>query len=152
MLLIEGREIRVVGTPDGRGAVCDGVTLTVNQARSGPAAKAFLTNLARDRLTAASDKYAERIGHRFRAITLRDTRSRWGSCTAERRLMYSWRLAMAPADVLDYVAAHEVAHLEHMDHSADFWRAVAQLCPNYESHRTWLRENGPSLHRFVFTD
>ena len=64
--------------------------------------------------------------------------------------MYSWRLAMAPPEVLDYVAAHEVAHLAHMDHSPRFWAAVRGLCPDYETHRAWLRQNGAGLHRWQF--
>ena len=64
--------------------------------------------------------------------------------------MYSWRLAMAPPEVLDYVAAHEVAHLAHMDHSAAFWAAVARLCPGFEQPRAWLRQNGTSLHAWRF--
>ncbi len=66
--------------------------------------------------------------------------------------MYSWRLIMAPPDVLDYVAAHEVSHLVHMDHSPAFWEQVASICPNYAAHRTWLRENGADLHRYRFRD
>lgn len=65
--------------------------------------------------------------------------------------MYSWRLVMAPPEVLDYVAAHEVAHLAEMNHSAQFWSTVAELCPNYKSPRAWLRENGQDLHRYRFT-
>jgi predicted metal-dependent hydrolase len=66
--------------------------------------------------------------------------------------MYSWRLVMAPEAVLDYVAAHEVAHLARMDHSPAFWEIVARLCPDHARHRRWLRTQGSELHRFVFTD
>jgi len=64
--------------------------------------------------------------------------------------MYSWRLIMAPPDVLEYVAAHEVAHLQHMDHSARFWGVVEQLFPNHQACRTWLRTHGNALHRVRF--
>lgn len=64
--------------------------------------------------------------------------------------MYSWRLIMAPPEVLNYVAAHEVAHLVEMNHSAAFWAVVGLLCPDYRSHRSWLREHGDSLHRISF--
>ena len=64
--------------------------------------------------------------------------------------MYSWRLIMAPPDVLNYVAAHEVAHLREMNHSRDFWNLVAQIFPNYEGPRAWLRENGGQLHAWKF--
>lgn len=64
--------------------------------------------------------------------------------------MYSWRLIMAPPDVLDYVAAHEVAHLREMNHSQAFWKLVDQICPGYEAPRAWLRENGNQLHAWQF--
>lgn len=111
---------------------------------------ALLKLLARDRLIAASDHYAAALGTDYSAIQLRDTRSRWGSCSSQGKLMYSWRLIMAPPDVLDYVAAHEVAHLREMNHSAAFWKLVDQICPGYEAPRAWLRENGNQLHAWQF--
>ncbi|MHA6266232.1 M48 family metallopeptidase [Aliiroseovarius sp. CAU 1755] len=112
--------------------------------------EALLKREARDRLAAASDHYAERVGRSFGRISLRDTRSRWGSCSSQGNLMYSWRLVMAPATVLDYVAAHEVAHLVHMDHSPRFWAQVEAICPDYRVPRAWLRANGTELHRYRF--
>lgn len=112
---------------------------------------AFLRFAAQQRLTAASDRYAAALGRGYRQISLRDTRSRWGSCTADGRLMYSWRLIMAPPDVLDYVAAHEIAHLAEMNHSARFWAHVARLMPDYPHHRAWLRQHGRDLHRYDFS-
>ncbi len=110
----------------------------------------WLKAQARHELTIASQHYAAKLGCEFAGITLRDTRSRWGSCSSAGALMYSWRLILAPASVLDYVAAHEVAHLKLMSHSADFWALVAQLKPGYERDRDWLRKNGPSLHSYDF--
>ncbi|MEY3959547.1 MAG: hypothetical protein RIR14_200, partial [Pseudomonadota bacterium] len=81
---------------------------------------------------------------------LRDTRSRWGSCTAEGALMYSWRLIMAPPPVLRYVAAHEVAHLVEMNHSPQFWAVVDRLYPGWEAQRAWLRSHGSALHGLRF--
>jgi predicted metal-dependent hydrolase len=112
----------------------------------------FLKASARRHLVAASEHYATALGRPVGRISLRDTRSRWGSCTASGDLMYSWRLIMAPAEVLDYVAAHEVAHLVEMNHSQDFWDVVAGLCPDYARHRAWLRREGAALHRYRFTD
>ncbi len=112
--------------------------------------RAFLIGAARARLAAASDLHAAALGRGYAGITLRDTRSRWGSCSARGGLMYSWRLVMAPPEVLDYVAAHEVAHLAEMNHSPAFWAVVRQLCPGYEAPRAWLRAEGPALHRFDF--
>ena len=110
----------------------------------------YLKALARERLAAASDLYASRLGRTYSALTLRDTRSRWGSCTTQGRLMYSWRLVLAPPDVLSYVAAHEVAHLAHMDHSPAFWRTVADIFGEYDRQRAWLRGEGNALHRYRF--
>jgi len=80
-------------------------------------------------------------------ITIRDTRSRWGSCSAKGCLSFSWRLVMAPESVLDYVVSHEVAHLEHMNHSRAFWATVETLHPDATMAQAWLRTNGEGLHR-----
>jgi hypothetical protein len=90
------------------------------------------------------------LGRPYTRITLRDTRSRWGSCASSGALSYSWRLIMAPPEVLDYVAAHEVAHLAEMNHSAAYWAGVARLLPGYEAPRQWLRAHGAGLHRYRF--
>ncbi|ROU03677.1 M48 family metallopeptidase [Histidinibacterium lentulum] len=116
----------------------------------GPRVAAFLRTAARDRLARASDNHAAALGRSYGRITLRDTRSRWGSCTSEGNLMYSWRLVMAPPEVLDYVAAHEVAHLQEMNHSRAFWAVVARLVPGYDAHRLWLRSHGAELHAVRF--
>lgn len=113
---------------------------------------AFLRAAARDSLAAAADRHAAAVGRSYRSLTLRDVRSRWGSCTARGDLMFSWRLVMAPPEVLDYVAAHEVAHLVRMDHSPAFWSVVQDLFPDHAACRRWLRENGGSLHRLHVTD
>ena len=112
--------------------------------------QAWLKEQARAALTRASDHYADRLGRRYTRLTLRDTRSRWGSCSSAGALMYSWRLILAPTDVLNYVAAHEVAHLKEMNHSAAFWRVVDQLYGPHQDARAWLRHEGPKLHRFRF--
>lgn len=110
----------------------------------------FLKQTARDRLAAASGHYATLLGRPYTRLTLRDTRSRWGSCTADGGLMYSWRLVMAPPEVLAYVAAHEVAHLAEMNHSAAFWSVVTKLYGDYRAPRRWLRDKGGDLHRYRF--
>ena len=116
----------------------------------GPATAAFLRAEAKARLDRLCPEHAAALGRTVTAIALRDTRSRWGSCTAAGRLMFSWRLAMAPPEVLDYVAAHEVAHLVEMNHSRAFWSLVARLCPEARTHRAWLRRHGAGLHRWRF--
>ena len=80
-------------------------------------------------------------------VTIRDTRSRWGSCAPNGNLSFSWRLVMAPMDVLDYVVAHEVSHLRHMDHSPAFWETVNSLGVDPEAGRKWLNANGERLMR-----
>ncbi|NIZ10076.1 M48 family metallopeptidase [Pseudooceanicola sp. HF7] len=116
----------------------------------GPRLAAWLKALARDRLAEASDLYADRLGRGYARLTLRDTRSRWGSCTADAGLMYSWRLVMAPPEVLAYVAAHEVAHLAQMNHSPAFWAEVERIHGPYKTQRGWLRQKGSDLHRYRF--
>ncbi|KIC40355.1 zinc metalloprotease [Ruegeria sp. ANG-R] len=110
----------------------------------------FLKELARDRLTGACDDYAAILGRPYSSLTLRDTRSRWGSCSSTGGLMFSWRLILAPSDVLHYVAAHEVAHLAEMNHSPAFWAQVERIYGPYKESRRWLRENGADLHRYRF--
>lgn len=110
----------------------------------------FLKLRARDRLVAASDRYAAQLGRTVAQISLRDTRSRWGSCSAQGALMYNWRLIMAPPAVLDYVAAHEVAHLIEMNHSPAFWAVVARLYPDWQAQRVWLKRHGAGLQAVQF--
>ena len=152
LLPIEGRPVAI--TPAAiRGVRLDGTRLLVPEGRpSGPVVAAFLRHLAHARLVPACDRHARNLGRPFRALTLRDTRSRWGSCTHDGRLMFSWRLAMAPPEVLDYVAAHEVAHLAHMDHSPAFWAATGRLCPGWQGPRDWLRQNGHALLAWRFRE
>ncbi len=102
---------------------------------------------ARREISRRAAAKAASIGRTPRRITIRDARSRWGSCSAGGGLSFSWRLMMAPEAVLDYVVAHEVAHLAHMNHSARFWRTVAKLADDVEASRAWLRGNGARLHR-----
>ena len=125
--------------------------LPPGESRAAARTEAFLKLQARVRLQAASDHYAALAGRRHAGVTLRDTRSRWGSCSADGRLMYSWRLIMAPRQVLDYVAAHEVAHLVEMNHSPAFWAVVRGLMPDYALHRRWLKTLGNQLHRYDFS-
>lgn len=81
-------------------------------------------------------------------ITLRDTRSRWGSCSANGNLSFCWRLVMAPEPVLDYVVAHEVSHLKHRNHGPDFWDTVARVCADMDESKAWINSNGEKLHRY----
>jgi predicted metal-dependent hydrolase len=109
----------------------------------------FLKVAARQELTAASRRYAAAMGVTYRRITIRDQKSRWGSCSANGDLSYSWRLILTPPYVLDYVAAHEVAHLVHLNHGRRFWRLVLTHCSDAGRAKKWLKEKGHEVHRFV---
>ncbi|MBL8893340.1 MAG: M48 family metallopeptidase [Rhizobiales bacterium] len=108
----------------------------------------WLKREAKRDLLEASDHHARAIGVTFSKLSVRDQASRWGSCTADGSLSYSWRLVLAPSHVLDYVAVHEVAHLKHMNHGMRFWRLVLAHCPHAGEARSWLRHHGASLHRY----
>jgi len=110
----------------------------------------FLGREARRDLAAAVARHAAGLGVASpNALRVGDPRSRWGSCSARRTLSFSWRIVLAPPDVLDYVAAHEVAHLVEMNHGPRFWALVARLCPGHEAARRWLKANGAALHAVV---
>lgn len=109
----------------------------------------WLKREARRKIDERVSWYAEQLGVRPRRITIRDTSSRWGSCSSARSLSFSWRLILAPPAVLDYVVAHEVAHLRELNHKPRFWRLVESLGPEIDASQTWLSENGALLHRYA---
>lgn len=153
-VLFTGRDHALVADGGRAARIGDGVIHLPLSApeKTGARLAALFKHEARARLHQASAHYADQVGREFSRITLRDTRSRWGSCSSTGGLMYSWRLVMAPPAVLEYVAAHEVAHLVHMDHSRAFWGQVAQIYPDYAAPRQWLRDHGTDLHRYRFRD
>jgi len=108
----------------------------------------FLRREARRDLEAASLNFVRMLGLAARRVVVRDQSSRWGSCSTTGVLSFSWRLILAPSHVLDYLAAHEVAHLVEMNHSAKFWRLVQRLCPDHERAKVWLDVHGADLHRY----
>jgi hypothetical protein len=108
----------------------------------------FLKREARRDLEAAVARHAEKLNVKPRRIALRDTSSRWGSCSTTGALNFSWRLIFAPPFVLDYLAAHEVSHIVHMNHSPMFWKLTRRLFPETERAEAWLRAHGAALHRF----
>ncbi|WP_029350638.1 SprT family zinc-dependent metalloprotease [Bosea sp. 117] len=108
----------------------------------------FLRREARRDLLEASRRHAAALGVSIARVTLRDTASRWGSCAANGALSYSWRLILAPPFVLDYLAAHEVAHRREMNHGPRFWQTVDRLFPERERAERWLKVHGASLHRY----
>ena len=100
---------------------------------------------ARRYFTARVAAHAARLGVTPGRIAIKDTRSRWGSCSSKGNLNFSWRLLLAPDEVADYVAAHEAAHLRELSHAPQFWSALRELCPHLERPRRWLREHGSEL-------
>ncbi|MDW9374973.1 DUF45 domain-containing protein [Sinorhizobium meliloti] len=110
----------------------------------------YLKKEARSELERLVAVYAGRTGRRARSLSLKDTRSRWGSCSAEGDLSFSWRIAMAPPKVIAYLAAHEVAHLQEMNHGPRFWALCESLCPETKDAKHWLKRNGTILHAIDF--
>lgn len=143
--------------PEARGGVWreDGAIVVTGRAEhAARRVRDWLKSEARGALTALVHPMAARLDVRVARVTVRDTISRWGSCSPDGKLSFSWRLIFAPDAVLTYVAAHEVAHLRHMDHSRAFWRTVMGLLEdqpekiNGTSARQWLRRSGTALHRY----
>lgn len=110
----------------------------------------FLKKQAKSDIEPLVARYASTIGVRARSIRFRDTASRWGSCSAAGNLSFSWRIMMAPPAVIDYLVAHEVAHLKEMNHGAAFWSLCEELCPRTTECRAWLRRNGAKLQAIPF--
>ena len=108
----------------------------------------FLKREAKRDLEAASRRAAAALSVSIKRVSVRDQSSRWGSCSTTGVLSYSWRLILAPPFVLDYLAAHEVAHLVEMSHSRVFWRLVERICPHMRSAKSWLDAHGAELHRY----
>ncbi|WP_438273594.1 M48 family metallopeptidase [Nitrobacter sp.] len=112
----------------------------------------FLKREARRDLQKAAQRYADMLDVKVKRLSIRDQSSRWGSCTSSGSLSFSWRLILAPPFVLDYLAAHEVAHLVEMNHSPRFWKVVARICNHVERAKRWLDAEGNDLHRYGIQD
>ena len=110
--------------------------------------KDWFKRQARDHIAPRVREKAQALDKQAGRITIRDTKSRWGSCSPDGNLSFCWRLVMAPDAVLDYVVAHEVAHLAELNHGPKFWRRVGELTADVEGSKQWLRLNGEALHRY----
>jgi len=131
--------------------VADGVRLLCVAGQAPHVGRRVADHLKREAkhdLEAASRRYAARLGVTVKRVSIRDQASRWGSCSATGVLSFSWRLILAPDFVLDYLAAHEVAHLVEMNHSPRFWRTVIGICPDTRRAKAWLDAHGAELHRY----
>ncbi len=149
-ILLDGARMPVRHVPGGKGGAwleAGALCISGDQAFLARRAGDFLREEARRRLAAQARAKAGEAGLGFARIVVKDTRSRWGSCSAKGVLMFCWRLVMAPPEVQDYVVAHEVAHLRHLNHGADFWRLTDALSPHRAFAVRWLHEEGPRLLR-----
>lgn len=108
----------------------------------------WLRNTLREEILAEATAMAATLGVKFQRLSLRDTSSRWGSCSAEGNLSFCWKLVFAPRHIVSYLVAHEVAHLREMNHSPAFWAEVAKIHPEYKRSRKWLADHTSELHRY----
>jgi hypothetical protein len=156
--LVDGEKIPVLGhqrlirhRPDLRGGVwMEGGEIYVsgNTEHQERRVTDWLRRTAKTEISTRAHDKADQIGRRIDRVTIRDTRSLWGSCTEGGRLSFSWRLVLAPVIVLDYVVAHEVAHLAELNHSRRFWDIVAELTEDTKRAKAWLHAYGQTLHRY----
>jgi predicted metal-dependent hydrolase len=150
-ILIRGETRRIVHSGSRRGTVMladTSVIVSGDEAHLGRRLTDWLKAEAKRDLIKASEFYAAAMGAKFNRLSVRDQKSRWGSCSSDGTLSYSWRLILAPSFVLDYVAAHEVAHLKHMNHGRGFWRLVLTHCPHASRAKSWLKAHGAELHAY----
>jgi predicted metal-dependent hydrolase len=118
--------------------------------RLGRRISSFMKKEARSDLERLVRLHAASVKKPVRSITMKDTRSRWGSCSWDGNLSFSWRIVMAPPFVIDYLAAHEVAHLDEMNHGPKFWALCHRLCPRSDEAKAWLKRHGSQLHAIDF--
>jgi len=157
-LPLRGRPHVVVHEPGRRGTVTVGeddgqpALIVHGERRHLPRRLAdFLKREARRDIEALVVKHASAVGRPAKAIRYKDTSSRWGSCTADGTLSFSWRIMMAPPTVIDYLVAHEVAHLKEMNHGPRFWKLCRELCPRTDEAKAWLKRNGGALQAIEFS-
>ncbi|QCE35049.1 M48 family metallopeptidase [Acetobacteraceae bacterium] len=156
-ILIEGKTypiVRVPERPSFRPKLCsDKFIVRENDPNELARIEAFLKARAKILLPVLAKKWSEIMQAEFSRITLRDTKSRWGSCNTQRAIMLNWRLILAPKAVQEYVIIHELSHLTHFNHSPDFWALVENFCPNGKIGRKesekWLKNYGIKLQRTV---
>ena len=150
LIPLHGTQVRIRHAPQTRGVawLADNELHVTGQAEHlARRVRDFLRAEALRRLSALVAAKTVDNGLKARRVAIKDTRSRWGSCTPDGVLMFSWRLVMAPPWVQDYVVAHEVAHLRHMNHGPRFWALVEQLTPHTDQAVIWLRNEGAGLLR-----
>jgi predicted metal-dependent hydrolase len=122
-----------------------GDLLLVPDGDAAPAVERWYRRTARAEIAPRLDEATAAIGRPYTRLTIRDQRTRWGSCSSTGAMSFNWRLLLAPEPVLDYVVWHEACHLRVMDHSPGFWSLLAQHVPAYREPRRWLRDHGATL-------
>lgn len=153
MLPILGKNYRILVRRDSRATEItrqDGTLLVRTNKAADISARvtAYLKKLAKEELTERSHAKAERIMKPIKDVSVRDMKSRWGSCGSDGKLCFSWRLILAPELAMDYVVAHEVAHLVHMNHGKRFWSLCEKLSDDYDEGFYWMKQHGHELQRF----
>jgi len=137
---------------NGRRSVAElaGDRVVVHGPSSGAAAalERWYRREARVRIAQAADREARRLGLSYASLSIRDPKTRWGSCSSRGNISFSWRLILAPPEVLEYVVVHELLHLRELNHSKAFWRLVDAARPGWQEQARWLREHGQELHDF----
>lgn len=109
------------------------------------ALKKFYKNMAKHIINARLEHFNEYYSLKYKRVSIKEMKTRWGSCSGKKNLNFNWKLVLAPPTILDYVVIHELCHLKHMNHSGDFWALVEEKMPNYKKHRKWLRDNAHFL-------
>ncbi len=149
--LLFGQNVTVTHHPEARrGVWLEDNTLCVSGAKEfiHRRVKDYIKKRAKEEFYAKSKLLAQIIGQNLTGVSIKDTSSRWGSCSSLQHINYSWRIALAPDYVIEYLLAHEVSHLKHHDHSDEFWACVASLCPEWSRGRIWLKRYGKTLYSY----
>lgn len=148
---ILGREYTICHTPNARrGVYAENNILYVSGAKEFLHRRVcdYIKKTAQKEFLKKSRLLAAKIGCKVKSVTIKDTKSRWGSCSSLDNINYNWRIALAPEFVIDYLIAHEVSHLRHPDHSRSFWQCVKNLHPRCGEGRLWLKTQGKELYLY----
>lgn len=151
---VYGEPHKIIHAPEKRGVVSrkDGeIHVSGNAAHVPRRLKDWAYRDIRKTVTEKVDGHTQKIQVTRGRISIRDQKSRWGSCSSAGNLNFSWRLFFMPDFVIDYITAHEVAHLVHLDHSKDFWKVTHLLCSEMEMAKQWLKQQGASVHKYSVT-
>ena len=125
------------------------ISHVVNPSKIPSILEIYLKKIAKKEIEIHCMKICELLDVKYNKISIKDTVTRWGSCSIDKNLSFSWRLVLAPRNVMEYVVVHEVCHLIEMNHSSKFWKLVYKMCPDYFESKIWLKKNGKKLHQYI---